>query len=274
MLTVDFGGGEQEISFGDLDGVVGPTLGNEEFVSLVYGGVVPDGFQAGILTEHLALEALRYELDDLGVEITETDMETSKADLLAQVQQLYAGSPDPAGEADRLYDEVPYLPFLADYQAAQNKLSGALVASAEADSGNGDPCVRHILVETEAEGDDIQARLADGEDFSALAVELSTGPSGPNGGDLGCAPASNYVPEFAEAVIEAEVGEYVGPVQTDFGFHVLVVDRFQVDARTIVTERLRTRLGDATVDVDESVGTWDNDLLTIIPASESAPSDS
>ena len=83
---------------------------------------------------------------------------------------------------------------------------------------------RHILVETEEEAQEILDALENGEAFADLARALSTDTgSGSRGGELGEAPSSNYVPPFAEAVESAEIGEIVGPVQSEFGFHIIQV---------------------------------------------------
>jgi PAS domain-containing protein len=84
-------------------------------------------------------------------------------------------------------------------------------------------CVRHILVATLDEGEDVAARLEAGEDFAALAAEVSIDTATP-GGDLGCSLASRYVESFAFASVQAEIGEYFGPFESEFGFHVLIVD--------------------------------------------------
>ena len=80
----------------------------------------------------------------------------------------------------------------------------------------------HILVETEAEAADIaeQARAEDA-DFAALAKEYSTGPSGPNGGELGWFSAGMMVEPFEVAVSDMEVGDISDPIQTQFGWHVI-----------------------------------------------------
>ncbi len=264
VLTAIFSDGTWEITHGELNEIVVPTQENMEFVSLVFGGTQPPGFAAGVLTEELISQALQFELDELGASISDTAFADSRELLLSQVETLYAGQDEAAAEAARLYDEVPYLPFLAEYQAGQDVLSSLLSEAAE--PGEGSPCVSHILVETESEAEDVLVRLAGGEEFAALAVELSTGPSGPDGGDLGCVASSNYVPTFAEAVDNADLGEPAGPVETQFGWHVLVVDRYEVDGRAIAGERLRQRLSEASVEVDENLGTWDSEQLQVIPA--------
>ena len=64
-----------------------------------------------------------------------------------------------------------------------------------------------------------------GEDFAALAREASTGPTGPNGGDLGYFTKDRMVPEFGEAAFSLGPGEFSeAPVQTQFGWHVILVE--------------------------------------------------
>ncbi len=90
---------------------------------------------------------------------------------------------------------------------------------------------RHILVDAEQEAIDIIAELQQGEDFQELARTRSTGPSGPNGGDLGWFEADRMVPPFADAVRAMEAGSFSdAPVQTRFGWHVILLEE-KSDAR-------------------------------------------
>jgi len=82
----------------------------------------------------------------------------------------------------------------------------------------------HILVETEGEAQSLIDELEAGAEFSALAREHSTGPSGPNGGQLGWFNAGMMVPSFEEAVFGLEVGEVSAPVETQFGWHVIILN--------------------------------------------------
>ncbi|WP_185804780.1 peptidylprolyl isomerase [Pontivivens nitratireducens] len=82
----------------------------------------------------------------------------------------------------------------------------------------------HILLETEEEALEVVAALNDGGDFETLAQERSTGPSGPTGGELGWFGPGQMVPEFDAAVQSLEVGTVSEPVQTQFGWHVIVVN--------------------------------------------------
>lgn len=82
----------------------------------------------------------------------------------------------------------------------------------------------HILVETEEEVLELINLLQDGADFAELAKEKSTGPSGPNGGSLGWFGLGAMVPPFEEAVQKMAVGEISSAVQTQFGWHVLILN--------------------------------------------------
>jgi peptidyl-prolyl cis-trans isomerase C len=88
----------------------------------------------------------------------------------------------------------------------------------------------HILVETEEEAQALIAQLAEGADFAELAAENSIGPSGPNGGALGWFTAGMMVPEFEEAVFALEPGEVSAPVQTQFGWHVVLLNETREQA--------------------------------------------
>ena len=81
---------------------------------------------------------------------------------------------------------------------------------------------RHILVATQGEAIDLITQLDGGANFEELAKEKSTGPSGPDGGDLGWFSPDQMVPEFSTAVAAMEDGQYTKePVQTQFGWHVI-----------------------------------------------------
>ncbi|MDQ6685806.1 MAG: peptidylprolyl isomerase [Pseudomonadota bacterium] len=82
---------------------------------------------------------------------------------------------------------------------------------------------RHILVEKEDEAKSIIAQLKAGAKFEDLAQKNSKDSgSAANGGSLGFAPASAYVPEFAQALTTLKKGELTStPVKTQFGYHVI-----------------------------------------------------
>lgn len=101
-----------------------------------------------------------------------------------------------------------------EIQAAYDKLFAAEEPATEYSAA-------HILVDTEEKAREIKAQLDGGADFGTLAEQSSTGPSGPNKGDLGWFSADQMVKPFADAVSAMEKGQISDPVQTEFGWHVI-----------------------------------------------------
>lgn len=96
---------------------------------------------------------------------------------------------------------------------------------------------RHILLDTKEEAVDIITKLEAGADFAALAKEFSTGPSGPNGGDLGYFGRGQMVPDFEVAAFGLEIGTFSAqPVQTQFGWHVIKLDDKRIVPPTPLAE--------------------------------------
>jgi peptidyl-prolyl cis-trans isomerase C len=82
----------------------------------------------------------------------------------------------------------------------------------------------HILVAAEEDAIAIIKNLNDGADFAEIAKEKSTGPSGPNGGELGTFGRGQMVPAFETAAFALPAGSFSAtPVQTQFGWHVIKV---------------------------------------------------
>ena len=155
-------------------------------------------------------------------------------------------------------------------------------------------CAAHILFDAEDEalaGEVLLLALAadaDAATFADLAVEHSIGPSGPDGGDLGCVSPSGYVPTFGQATRDAEIGVPYGPVETQFGHHLILVSSRDVpeleDLREELLAGVRAQKANievstwfqgvveaAEVTVDEAIGVWgpnpDNGQYGIVPAS-------
>jgi peptidyl-prolyl cis-trans isomerase C len=84
---------------------------------------------------------------------------------------------------------------------------------------------RHILVKEEDEAKTLIVELDNGADFSELAKQKSTGPSGKSGGELGWFSSKQMVAPFSEAVAGMEKGTYTKePVKTQFGWHIIILD--------------------------------------------------
>jgi peptidyl-prolyl cis-trans isomerase C len=82
---------------------------------------------------------------------------------------------------------------------------------------------RHILVSTKEQCDTLKSEIEGGADFAEVARKHSLCPSGKNGGDLGEFRQGQMVKEFDEVVFSAEIGKTHGPVQTQFGYHLIEI---------------------------------------------------
>ncbi|MBE0553559.1 MAG: peptidylprolyl isomerase [Rhodobacteraceae bacterium] len=90
----------------------------------------------------------------------------------------------------------------------------------------------HILVETKEKADELKAQIEGGADFAELAKANSTDPgSGANGGDLGWFGPGMMVKPFEDAVVAAEVGKVAGPIETQFGWHLILVKETRAAAQ-------------------------------------------
>jgi len=82
---------------------------------------------------------------------------------------------------------------------------------------------RHILVSTREECENIKKQIEGGTDFAEMAKQHSQCPSGRQGGELGEFTEGQMVKEFDQVVFNDEVGKVHGPVQTQFGFHLIEI---------------------------------------------------
>ncbi len=82
---------------------------------------------------------------------------------------------------------------------------------------------RHILVKSEAACMDLKSQIEGGADFAEVASQHSECPSGRQGGDLGTFGPGQMVKEFDDVVFTGEVGKTLGPVKTQFGYHLIEV---------------------------------------------------
>lgn len=264
-LTATFSDGTVEITHGELNELAYTARNNDTFLTLLPGGVAPAGFEQTILGDMLIKAAIELEVAERGAQVTPEQVQEATDALSSQLTDgAFAAEADPAATTQALFDNVPYLPFVSEFGAAQTAFLDLVVEGA--DPGDGLPCASHFLVATEAEALAGLERVNGGEEFAAVAAELSTDPgSAINGGELGCADPAGYVLEFKEAIESAELNVPVGPVETQFGFHVLVVTDYQVDGPTSASAELQDRFATAEVAVDDRIGQWDPALLSIVP---------
>ncbi|KTR08034.1 peptidylprolyl isomerase [Aureimonas ureilytica] len=186
--------------------------------------------------------------------ITEADLQAASADLASQFGQLPPEQQRLAvlsalidikalaekAEAAKLQDQpdvarrIAFLRERALHNAYFEKEGVAAITDAElkarydAEVAAMKPVeeihAKHILVPTKEEAEAAIKELDAGKDFDAVAAEKSTGPTGPQGGDLGFFGPGQMVPPFEEAAFKLEPGTYTKePVQTQFGWHVIKV---------------------------------------------------
>lgn len=123
---------------------------------------------------------------------------------------------------------------LASHMAATSIIEGVKVEEAEEKAfyeenpdlfeAQAQVSAKHILVENENSANDIAKEIANGLAFEEAAKKYSTCPSKEQGGDLGYFSKGQMVPEFEKAAFEGEIGKVIGPVQTQFGYHLIWVE--------------------------------------------------
>ena len=237
-----------------------------EFAEAVYGvspagdgeGNVNSTFAAAVLSTEILAERIRRELADRGVVPSE-----GERDLVVDVlQQLPSFTDLPEGDREGFVDRTADLLALGRDLAGVDATDEAQIEAYFADNSDQfeQSCIRHILVETEATAADLGELLEAGADFAAVADVSTVDPGNVDqasgeglGGDLGCGALGQFVVEFSDAVASADLDEVVGPVQTEFGFHLIVV----YDRRTLTLEDARAEIENLLVGQSQTaLGEW------------------
>ena len=257
------------VPISDVERIAGQIEDNTEASALVFQTGVPETFDLDVLSTLVQVEILDKGLADRGVTVSDDDVAVALDSLDQDIARLVETNEDPEADRVLIQDGISeYLELIAIQTTRQQNFTAQFLVEAEV------PCSRHILLETEGDALDALSRLDDGEDFAELAMELSTGPSGPDGGDLGCSDPSGFVEPFRDAVIAATVGEVVGPVETEFGFHLILVTGTDTAAPdTAVAEQQAFEafagLRDTTqIAVPPALGSWDPVNGRVIPPAE------
>lgn len=276
-----------------------------------------DQVEPQMLSQLIQEQLIREAAADKDIEVTDEDAAEQREALIAQVggEEAFAQAIEEQGFSEEELDDQLRLVAIQEqlfesFEGAAGEVSDEQVAEfyetqflaqqppppSEEAAG-----ARHILVEDEAAAQDALDRLEAGEDFAELAGELSTDPgSGENGGDLGPVEPGMMVPEFEEALFAAEEGEVVGPVESEFGFHVIerlptpdapepppleevegqILEQLEGQAaQEAFTEYQVAQLTGAEIEVNPRFGEWDPETGTVIdadalgsePAGEGAP---
>lgn len=247
--------------------------------------------QRQVLTNLIRLTVLEVAAQERGIVVTEEDVEQlwqeqvaifgSVDDLRARLAEL--GLDDL--EARRQLRSIRIDELLQDLVRDTIEVSDAEVQAlydAQAAQYNA-RAASHIAVATLEEAEEIAALLdADPDRFDELAEERSLDENtGALGGRLGQQPRGIYPQAFDDAVWENPVGAIVGPVETEFGFHLIRVDeeisRSLDDVREQLVEQLRGQVfperygalqdeifAAAEIEVDGRIGAWDPETKAVV----------
>jgi parvulin-like peptidyl-prolyl isomerase len=180
---------------------------------------------AGWLTAVIYDRLITKEFDQRRLEVTPADTEQAKTQLSTQFGSPEVADAFPEWFQDRLVARNARAVALRSALSGMSFSDESLRAYFEEHKGDfSQNCLSHILVRSGADAEAVRARLRGGEDFAtvARAVSADTG-SGARGGDLGCNPKGVFVPEFDEAASQLPIGQISEPVQTQYGFHVILV---------------------------------------------------
>jgi parvulin-like peptidyl-prolyl isomerase len=230
--------------------------GNEQFAAQLAedaDGAFRRDVQAQILTSLIHSEVLEDWAADLGIEATEEEVKAQRDDVVEQLggeeafQQALEQNGLTEADAEELLRQQVLQQELTQEVAGTPLTDEEIAAFYEENKETrfgGTATARHILVEDEKTANDLRRRLEQGEDFAALAEEFSTDTgSGAQGGQLPPYSRGQTAPEFDEVLFSAPVGELVGPVQTQFGFHLVeVLERSEARPLAEVEDEIRNEL--------------------------------
>ncbi len=250
-------GGGAVVTVAELQGAVDDAVASGALQSDQFTGSDLERqvqLQTAVLNNLLQIQlATAAAEEDLGVEVTEAEVDQLVAEAAAQAGGLEALEEQliAQGQTLELFRESQFVTALLDEVTAvlledEPLTDEEVLAQYEQREGEFQQAsASHILVETAAGAQDVLDRLEAGEDFAALAQELSQDPgSAEAGGSLGLAPRGSFVAPFEEAIWSgpAEAGEILGPVETQFGFHVIRVDEYQITPEDEALEQIRQEL--------------------------------
>ena len=257
-------------------------------------GAFESQLQAQILSQLVLSEILEQWATDLSVEATEDDVAQERKALVEQLggEEAFEQAVTESGLSpedvtlqlrQRVLQEKIAAEVSGDVEVTDDEIATFYEENAATQYGDR-ATARHILVKSEKEAEEILAEIEDGGDFAALAEERSTDTgSAPQGGELPEFGRGQMVPQFEEAVFAGQPGDILGPVETEFGFHIIeVLDlkpgqeleeasdeiRAQLEEQKqgeLLQERLTQRTTETEVTVNPRFGTWNAETGQVEP---------
>jgi hypothetical protein len=238
-------------------------------------GTIKSGGAAVWLTQLVAQQVVDREVERRKIAVTAGDRRLGQA----QAEDFFGGAEvfgrfpqwfrdrvtDRFARQQGLFREIGTPPTNADLLAAYNSTISRLTADCR--SGR---FVQHILVPTREQAAALATQVAAGASFAQLARQQSTDRvSGADGGELGCLDSQQFTPPFAQAAGTVPLNQVSAPVQTEFGWHLLLVrdtipfDVLEPALRDQLAQQnpdAQRKLGElvakAKVDVDPRYGRW------------------
>jgi len=188
-----------------------------------------------VLEQMIDQELTRQAAVEMGVSISEAELEASIQDIIEQSggQDQFNQSLQGMGTTYEDFRQMLLDQLLSE--AVYSAVTASISPVAE------QVHARHILLPTRERAEEVLARLQAGEDFSYLAREYSEDISSrESGGDVGFFPRGVMPPEVEEVAFSLEVGETSEIVETQFGFHIVqVLEREEREIAVEVFENLR-----------------------------------
>lgn len=242
------------------------------------GSVAGEQFRNDLTTLIIGQAVVDAARDDYGIEPLETEaqraayLETASPEIVNDVASVEANPNLTDAAIDFVINQL-YVRSLVSEQIFSDPAVLEAIWETEQD-GLLQVCARHILTATQEEALVAQQRVLQGEDFSAVADEVSL-DSGSPGGNLPCPSSpSGYVSPFDQVLVNATIGAPTEPFTTDFGWHIVIVDsregpetyeEFAADPLAFVAPDLipgayqvwrDAALGRADVRVGSQIGAW------------------
>jgi parvulin-like peptidyl-prolyl isomerase len=197
---------------------------------------------------------------EMGIEVTDEDVDATRDSLIEQYgseEELYSTLEEQGMARDEVDRQIR---ILTTQDAVIADLTEDVTDEEVQTAYDDGASARHILVEDEAAANDALDRLDSGEAFADVAADVSTDEgSAANGGELGFNQPGVFVAEFEDALFGAEEAEVVGPVETQFGFHI--IERMEKPALDEVEDQIRSQLeqmrgGEAEQAFSELISEW------------------